>query len=787
MIGQQLAQFKITEMLGEGAMGAVYRAEDTRLGRHVAIKVLPEEFTADPIWLARFEREARVLASLNHPGIVTIYDLASAAQTEQSGRPPDDRTDNGTLHFLVMELIEGHTLDQEIREGGMPLERFFALVVPLAETLAAAHEHGVIHRDLKPGNIMVTPTDQLKVLDFGLAKRQASEAELDEEMAPKSMVQLTQEHQIIGTVPYMSPEQVRTEPVDQRSDLFSLGIILFEMITGERPFQGVTTVDLISSILREPIPDLNTLRPALPWQLVDLIRGCLAKSREARIQSALEVRDQLVAIKKPIQGGKETTAGSGIESRSGRSQEFDPRSIAVLPFEKLSQTDEAEFLASGLHNDLITDLSKVPSLKVISRTSVMGYQSTPKTPSQISQELGVGTIVEGAIQSAGNRVRLTVQLIEAATNVHRWAERYDRELSTETLFAIQSELARRIVDSLLSKLVVDQEIPTGKRRTEDLEAYRLVSLGRMQFDRRTEDGFRRAIEHFENAVERDPDYLMAWVGLADALALMEDYGYGDSEALLARAKKAVDRALALDPDSAEAHTSLGLYYSTLQDGPATMREWELAVQIQPGYAIAHNWMSWVGNLLGRASGALASAQRAVELDPLSAEVVSNLALSLVTNGEPGKALVEARRAEELSPGWTTAIFYEGLALCNLGRLEEAKTALSDLTVEWAGLGAEATLALTHVALGEEQEARQTLTGIDPGVDAFAAGLVHLALGEVDAAFDLFTSVELLTAWPSLAVHSLYKDVWETVKDDTRYQTLVRHAYTSWNLEPQEET
>lgn len=782
VIGQYLSHFRITGKLGEGAMGAVYRAEDTKLGRQVAIKVLPIEFADDSELLARFESEAKILASMNHPYIVTIYNLSSAVPTSSASDPVLDQEGDSRLHFLVMELVEGKTLDTVIPKGGMPLDRFFELAIPLAGALAAAHEHGVIHRDLKPGNIMVAPPEMLKVLDFGLAKRHTSDVELDKEMRPETMAQLTQKHQFIGTVPYMSPEQIRSEVVDQRSDLFSLGVILFEMVADVRPFQGDTPVDLISSILKDPPLDLCELRPELSGRLVDLIQRCLAKDCEARIQTALEISEQLIAIERTNRGDYDSAVGELLWPETEQSQTPDPRAVAILPFVNLSGTDEAEFLATGLHNDLITELSKVAGLTVISRTSVMGYREPNKPLPQVGRELGVGTIIEGAVQSDGSRVRLTAQLIDAITDVHRWADSYDRELSPETLFDIQSELTRRIVDSLLFELAADQQIPVGKSQTKDLEAYRLHALGRMQFDRRTEEGFQRAIEHFEKALERDPNYVLAWVGLADALALMEDYGYGDSEVLLNRAKEAVDRALKLDPDSAGAHASLGLYLSTIQDGPKAMRELELAVQIQPSYAEAHNWMGWVQNLIGQPTGALVSAQRAVELNPLSAEAVSNLSLSFLTNGKLENAVAEAHRSEELSPSWTTALFFEGIALYALGRYNEAKSLLGDITVKWTGLGAEATLALVHLACGDENAARQVQARIDPMVDPFARGLVHLALAEVDTAFNLFTNVAQLSAWPSLAVHHFYSAVWDTVRHDSRYHKLARQAYASWNLD-----
>jgi class 3 adenylate cyclase/TolB-like protein/tetratricopeptide (TPR) repeat protein len=465
------------------------------------------------------------------------------------------------------------------------------------------------------------------------------------------------------------------------------------------------------------------------------------------------------------------------------------QSIAILPFEILGGGDDAEFLAAGLHNDLLTELSKVPELTVISRTSVMGYRGTEKSIPRIARELNVGTVIEGAVQSAGRRVRMTVQLIDGLNDVHRWAESYDRELTTENLFDIQSDLTKHVTESLHAELVPTSAPITARPPTTDLDAYRVAAQGRQQLDLKTEQGFLRAIEHFEQAVELDAEYVTAWVGLADAFALMEDYGYGDSDDLLTRAETAAHRALALAPDSAAAHTSLGLLYATQQDGPATIREFEYAIHLQPSYADAHNWHAWVSLILGRGDVALDSAKRAVEVNPLSAEPVSNLALSYLSVRQPEEALVEARRAQELSP-FTTADFYVALALYDLGRFDEARDVLEplavrsagELTVPWARHGPDATLALTLVALGEDDEARSVRETIDRESHPFAAGLISLGLSEMETAIGEFARVEETSAWPNLAIHHHYRDVWGRIAGTDAHRELLATARRSWKVE-----
>jgi TolB-like protein/tetratricopeptide (TPR) repeat protein len=449
----------------------------------------------------------------------------------------------------------------------------------------------------------------------------------------------------------------------------------------------------------------------------------------------------------------------------------------------LSGSDEAEFLATGLHSDLVTELSRVAGLTIISRSSMMRYQHTDKTAREIGGELNAGTLIEGTVQSVGDRVRLTAQLIDANEDVQRWAERYDRELSTETLFDLQSEVTKKIVDSLQSELAPTLEIPSTKPQTQDMEAYRLSTLGRAQVERRTKAGCLRAIEHFENAVERDPDYAPAWAGLSEALAIAVWYGYLEPGDRLQRAEEAARRAVELDPDSAEAHCALATSLGAVRKGPEALAELELAVRLQPSYWDAHNRLSYLLKLHGRKTESLESATRAVEINPLSAEAVSNLSLSLSTNGDPKRALPEAQRAGELSPGWTTAPLYEALAQYQLGNYAAAVELLTGLTVEWAGLGAQATLAICHLAQGEKSSARQVLASMDRDVDSFAIGLVHLALGEIDTAFERFSEDDYLNDWACLAIHHFYREIWAPVAEDHRYKTLVRRAYHAHHLEP----
>lgn len=467
----------------------------------------------------------------------------------------------------------------------------------------------------------------------------------------------------------------------------------------------------------------------------------------------------------------------------------DERSLAILPFAVMGATPEAAQLALGLHNDLLVELSKAPTLTVISRTSVMSYRNTGKPIPVIARELNAGTLIEGTLQSAGRRFRLSVQLVDGIRDTHRWVGTYDDELTTENLFAIQSDLAREIADALSAELAPERH-GAGEDRppTGNLEAYRLVAIGRSQFDRKTEESLRGAVASYEEAVALDPTYVNAWSGLADALMSMDAYGHGDRHELVPRAEKAVHRALALDPDSAEARTSLGVLHVIYQDGPAALGEFRRAISTRPSYADAHSWSCWVSLLTGRAEQGLATAVRAAELDPRAAEAHSHLALAHAAIGRPEVGVTAARLARRLSP-YTTADLYEGICLYELGRFDEARAVLEPLTVgrrgelgvPWAGHGPDATFALCLVELGEPDRAREVLRGIDPAGYPFAAGLIHLALGELSAAEHAFAAATRLTAWPCLALHHYHQEVWARIAGTDAHTRLVLTARRSWGL------
>jgi len=471
---------------------------------------------------------------------------------------------------------------------------------------------------------------------------------------------------------------------------------------------------------------------------------------------------------------------------SGGAGSPDPASVVVLPFEVLGRPDDAALLAVGLHTDLLTELSRIRELKVISRHSAMKYDGSEAPLERIARDLGVAMVLTGSIQADGPRFRLAVQLVDAAAGVHRWAESYDKELSTHNLLAVQQDLASDIAGTL-SRRLATATAPT----TDSLEAYRLVVEGRMHFDRKTEEGLAAAVESFGRAVVVDPNYGLAWIGLADSLAMTADYGYGDREVLLSAADSAVVRALALLPGAAEIHTSLGLIAEGRHDAPKALAEYEKAIRLRPGHADAHSWHAWVSLTLGDSEPALVSARRSVELNPLSAEAVSNLALSKLAVGDPELALVEARRSDRLSPGYTTAAYYLGLALYDLGRFDQSVSVLMPLatmhggrlTTPWAGQAPDAALAIAQIAAGDRPGALATLRSIDRTAYPVEVGLVNAALGETNAAYELFASPIPAGYGGAMLFHHHFRSIWETLDDKSRLVALGRAFARSWNAEP----
>jgi serine/threonine protein kinase/tetratricopeptide (TPR) repeat protein len=661
--GNTLAHYRLVELIGEGGMGVVWKALDTNLDREVAIKILPEAFSADPLRLARFEREAKLLALLNHPNIATIFGLH-----EQDG-----------IRFLAMELIPGEDLSRRLQHKKPTVMESMSIARQIAAALEATHERGVIHRDLKPANIYVTPSGEVKVLDFGIARDIEPDVPLDDPAAvPDRTPSHTEPGTILGTVSYMSPEQARGKPLDPRTDIWSFGCVLFRMLAGEAAFDGETRWDRLAAVLREE-PDWSVLPAETPPPVRVMLQRCLEKKAEQRLAEASEARQILdSAIAAEVTG--EMTTGPGppfAESSPSRRTQVavgiamlllivslitwkwigpgesgpgggaaDRRSIAVLPFQNVGNVEENEAFTAGIHDDILNQIAKIGDLKVISRTSVMEYRDAAQNVQQVGNELGVATVLEGTVQRAENQVRINVQLIDTASAEALWAEDYTRELTTEGIFSIQSDIAERIATALEATLSPALLEDFGDLPTDDMAAYDLYTQG-LDYVTRTgylPDNLLTAIDLFEEAIARDPAFAKAHVELARASTDYYWLGGGDPEDLDAGIA-AAERALELEPDLPEAHLALGTCHYVQRHYERALEELDVAETGMPGSSELIRRKAYVMRRLGRWDDAVDGLRRAHVLNPRDAEAAH----------EVGMTLMCLRRYEEAETYFETAL------------------------------------------------------------------------------------------------------------------------------------
>ena len=538
MLGTTVSHYRILRELGAGGMGVVYEAEDTRLRRNVALKFLSSALAQDGPMLERFEREARAASTLSHPGICTVH-----AIEQHAGQS-----------FIVMELVEGESLSARLAKGPMEIGQLLDLGIQMADALEAAHAKGIVHRDLKPMNMMVTPRGQVKILDFGLAKIEHGDAPSSQTHTPTAAprgADLTAAGTVFGTVHYMSPEQARGLTTDARTDLFSLGAVLYQMATGDRPFEGDTQAVVFDAILnRDPRP-LSEVNSAMPTALAPILEKALEKDRSLRYQAATELKTDLLRLRRKLEGSKSGPAAASDSKPPGKRTE---RSIAVLYFENLSGVKEDEYLRDGITEDILTDLSKIKGLNVYPRTTVLAFRDQKATAADVSRQLRADYALEGSLRRAGNRLRINAQLVDAATGFPVWSERYDREMSD--IFEVQDEIAHKIAEALRIQVTPKEQAELAVKPTENLQAYDLYLRGRSYARRRTTRDMEFALQMFENAVTLDPNFALAWAAIANGCAHAQ-YWSGPGGTYMERAQSASLRAVALAPDIPEVLISQG--------------------------------------------------------------------------------------------------------------------------------------------------------------------------------------------------------------------------------------
>lgn len=536
LLGKTVSHYRITRPIGSGGMGVVYEAEDTRLGRRVALKVLSEDMQRDPSILERFQREARAASALNHPGICTVHSIE-----QHEGQ-----------HFIVMELLEGQTLAKRIGHQPLDLIEILDLGIQITDALESAHSKGIVHRDLKPVNLILNTRGQIKILDFGLAKIGALTNYTDP-AAQDSRLETSLDRQnltvagtVLGTVHYMSPEQARGLPTDARTDLFSLGTVLYQMATGILPFQGDTQAVVFDAILNRPARPLAEVNPAMPAALGQLLEKALEKDRNLRCQSATELKTDLLRLKRDFDSGQQRQVD--LADSSSRTERPAERSVAVLYFENLSGVKEDEYFRDGVTEDIITELSKIQGMHVYSRPTVLAYRDRPVTPAQIGQQLRASFVLTGSIRRSGNRLRITAQLIDTHTDFPLWSERFDREM--QDVFEVQDEIARKIADALRIKLTPQEKEALATRPTENLQAYDHYLRGRSYARRLTRQDLEFALQMYNDAVSQDPDFALAHAAIANVCAYYF-CNYDREATWIDRARAASEKAVAIRPDLPE--------------------------------------------------------------------------------------------------------------------------------------------------------------------------------------------------------------------------------------------